>query len=285
MAYAGILIPLLSAFFGAIATTVSKEVLEDMGFAELTSLTFLSMSLLMIPLIPIYFSISNLSLAIPLIGLIVILDAFANLLFFKALAMEGVSKASALGSLSPLFTAIITPFILPEQFGVSVFLAAIGVTISVYFLQTGHGIKEFINHLKYEKNYLIILSALIFGSTAIPSRMVLNELAITNSVTLYWVRAIGIFIVTYAVMRPNIFSFDNKTYSIVGFKSIFVIISWVLLFYSISNFNLIFSYSLAKTVPLFTLFIAWEELGEDITWRKVFAILILIISIAGTKLI
>jgi len=283
--YFSVLIPLISAFFGAIASTISKEIVDEVGSSELTVLTFIFMSILMIPIMPFFFSMSNLTIGIPLIALIVILDSFANLLFFKGLTMEEVSRASALNSLSPLFTAILTPLILPDQFGWSVFLAAIGITLSVYMLQTSHGVREFITHLKYEKNYLIILSALIFGSTAIPTRMVLNELAVTNSVTLYWIRAIGISIVAYAIMRPDITSLSRRNCSIIGVKSVFVIISWVLLFYSISNFNLIFSYSLAKTVPLFTLFIAWEELDEEITLRKISAIVVLIASITATKLI
>lgn len=282
---AAIVIPLISAFFGAVASVISKEVVEKTGSTELTALTFLSMSFLLLPVMPYFFSMSNYMLAVPLIGLIVVLDALANLLYFKGLGMGEVSKASAFDSLAPLFTALLVPFLLPEQFGVGVFLTAIGITVSVYFIQTGHGVKEFLRHIRYKKNYLIILSAVIFGFTAIPVRMALNEFGFTNSVTLYWVRSIGIFLVIYLSLKPSIFKFQRKTYGIIGLKSVFVIISWVSLFYAISTFNLVFTYALAKTVPLFTLLIAWEELGEDITARKVFAILLIIAAITVSELV
>lgn len=283
MILASIILPLISALSGATANVISKEIIDDTGYIELTTLTFLTIFLLMAPFSILFFQITKLQAALPLIAFIVVADSAANLLYFKGLERIQVSKANAFLSLSPLFTALITPFILPEQFGPGVFIAAVGITLSVYFVQTGYGVKEFIKNLRNEHTYLIIASASIFAATAIPVRILIRDMAAVNSPTLYWIRSIAIFATIMLVMRPDLRTVSNRNIGIISFKSIFVIISWVLLFYSISHFNLIFSYSLAKTVPFFTLLIAWNRLDEKITLQKVVGIAVLIISIAVAK--
>jgi len=63
------------------------------------------------------------------------------------------------------------------------------------------------------------------------------------------------------------------------FRNIFVIAQWILLYYSISFFNIIQVTTLANVMPLFTLIMAKFAFKKKITWQKVIALTIVIISI------
>lgn len=280
-----VIIPLISAFTGAIASTISKKIIDEVGAVELTTLTFASVFLMMAPLSPHFFKLSQTSLAAGLITLIILLDAAANVFFFKAMEIDDVTKTSALNSLAPLFTALLVPFFLPSQFGIKILVAATGITLSVYFIQTGNTVKQLCKQLTQKKNYLVLTSAVIFGFTAIPTRLVLNEYNITNPSTLYWIRSLGIFLIIMATLKPNILQIKRKFHGYILGKTVFVIISWVLLFYSISQFNIVLATAIARTKPVFIMLIAYKTLNEQITLRRTTGIAILITSIILSQIL
>jgi len=280
MSLLGTLIPLVSAICGAVATSVSKSIVDRTGARQLTVLTFTFIVLLMAPFAPMFFQVTSIGRFIPLLLLITATDALGNLLFFTALDGDDVSKVTALAALSPLFTAILVPLILPTHFGAGVLTATVAIVLSVYVIETGE-IGSIMEDIRRKETIYVLASAVLFGFSALPMRFMLTELSLTNAPTLYWLRAGTITIVLFGILRPSFDHIDRRTYGIIAGKCLFVITQWVLMLFALGRFNVITTKALAQTVPVFVFVIAYEELGEAFNLHRLAGILLIITSTIG----
>lgn len=121
------------------------------------------------------------------------------------------------------------------------------------------------------RNYEAVLSAVLFGASA-TTRYALSEMALTNPVTLYWMRALVIGAVLLAVLRPSLGGTGRRSVIVVGLRAVLVVGYWLALLRSTSQSNVISSVALSRTTPVFTLLLGWIVLGEDLDFRKIVSV-------------
>ncbi len=276
MSVAATAIPLASAVLGAVATTVSKAIIDRTGAAQLTVLTFAAIFGVMAPFAPVFASVGDLAVVVPAMLVLVVLDAAANALFFEGLALADVSKTTALNALAPLFTALLAPLLLPAHFGPAALVAAVGIVLSIYMIETGEHVASLLDDIRRPANVYVLVSAALFGGTTILTRYLLTEWAVINVPTFYWVRAAGIALVLYAVLRPSFAHIDRRLAGIITAKAGIVVVQWLLMLYAIATFNVITSRALSQTIPAFTFLLGWRALDEEFNlWRLAGIVLII----------
>lgn len=280
-----LLLPLASACFGAFSNVVAKRVLKDIDSKIFIPINFFILFLMTTPLIVFSFKLGPLSIALPLIVLIGLIDSIANYLFFTAVEIGEVSHVTPIYSLAPFFTILFASIFLPQQLGIEFAGVAAAVTFGVYVINIeGTSVLEPIKSIHYKRNYFALGSAVLFGLSAIPTKLALSKFGVVNPATLYWLRALVIGSVLFLLFRPDPSSFTRKDLSLTVFRDIFVILQWVLLFYSIMWSNVILAVALANTIPLFTLVFAKIAFDEEITPQKITAIMIIIAAITYLKI-
>ncbi len=275
-----LLIPLSSAFFGAFSNILAKKILKEITSKVFVPINFFVIFFLMTPVVIFSFKLTLIPITIILIILIGIIDAFANYFIFSSIEKGEISHVTPIFCLAPLFTVLFTGLFLPQQFNMKVIAASIAITLSVYILNIKT--KSFIEPIKSiltQENYFALIGAILFGLSAIPAKFVLTEYAVTSPATLYWIRALIIALVLSILFKPKISQLSKKDISFIAFRDIFVIIQWILLFYSIMISNVILAVTLANTIPLFTLIMARFAFKEKITFQKVIAIIIIMLAI------
>lgn len=273
------LLPLISALSGAISEVISKRLVGGLGATLLTTWSFITIFALMTPFTPLFFSLDVTVAASVLLASIALNDTFANYLYFSALDLDDVSTVSAVASTSPLFTALISTILLPDQTGPIIFLITLIVVLGIYLVETDGSLFAIVEDLKTHETIIITGSAILFGISAILIRYAMTEWQITNAPTLYWIRSALIALMMIAFFRPTVRSVSKRDILLIGGRSIFVIISWVLYLYVISTYNLVTSMALAKTTPLFVMGIAWWQLDEEIKPLQIVGVLLIITGV------
>lgn len=266
-----ILIPLLSAVLGAVATSISKQIVGAVNPQRLTTLTFAAVVLVMAPFAPWFFQLSSLAVVVPVMVAISLFDAVANLLFFTALDMDQVSRVTALAATSPLWTAIVSSIVFPSQAGPVAFIATCAIVLGVYLIETDAGVR-FRDQFLRKETYYVVVSAIVFGATTIPMRLLMTEWGLINAPTLYWIRAMIIAGVLMVALRPAVRELEARLHGIIVVKAAFVALQWTLMLYAVSRFNVVLSKALSQTVPVFVAIIAWSVLDEPLTARNIVAI-------------
>lgn len=266
-----ILVPLLSALMGAVATSISKHIVAAVNPQRLTTLTFAAVVLVMAPFAPWFFQLSSLTVVVPVLVAISLFDAVANLLFFTALEMDQVSRVTALAATSPLWTAILSSAVFPSQAGPVAFVATCAIVLGVYLIETDAGVR-FRDQFLRKETYYVVVSAFVFGATTIPMRLLMTEWGLINAPTLYWLRAMIIAGVLFALLRPAVRELEGRLHGIIIVKAVFVSLQWTLMLYAVSQFNVVLSKALSQTVPVFVAVIAWSVLDEPLTPRNIAAI-------------
>lgn len=280
-----ILLPLISALSGAVSQVISKQLVTDLGAKRLTTWSFITIFILMAPFTPLFFSLETTAVAIVLLASIALNDTFANYLYFAALDLDDVSTVSAVAATSPLFTALISTVVLPDQTGPMIFLITVIVVLGIYLVETDGELFAVIDDLRAHETIIVVGSAVLFGVSAILMRFAMNEWNITNAPTLYWIRAALIAIMMVAIFRPALRETSHRMIALVGGRSIFVIISWVLYLHVIGTYNLVTSMALAKTTPLFVMVIAWQQLDEQISPTKLIGVVLILLGVVLVSLI
>lgn len=285
MEQAGLVLPLVAAVLGAMANIVAKQLLDDVEVRSFLVLSFVWIFVLMTPLALFSFKLVDLTVAVPVLGLVFGLDAAGNWLYFRAMDIQEVSRLAAISGMAPLFTLIAASVFLPSHLGVVTGLAVAAVVLAVYVLNLdGDGFLGPIRSVVQKRNYEAVLAAMLFGSSAIPARYALSEFAVTNPETLYWLRAIVIGAVLFLVLRPDLGAVARRSVAIVGGRAVLVIGYWMALLYAISGSNVVVSVALSRTTPVFTLVFGWLVLDEEVTARKVIAIALVVATVIGLEL-
>ena len=125
-----------------------------------------------------------------------------------------------------------------------------------------------------------ILSSLLFGISAIPSKYLLSTLDAINAPTLYMFRAglIGLFAMLF--LNFPLQNISIRQYRIIFFRGLFVIAQWVLLYFALSRGNAGVTVTLANITPIFVFILSAFFLKEKPTIKKVAAsILVLVLSL------
>jgi drug/metabolite transporter (DMT)-like permease len=273
MARVELVLPLAAALLAAVADVVAKQLLDDTDAASFLVLSFAWISVLVMPLVFVSFNLSRPFVAAPLLCLIFSLDALANLLYFRAMEVQDVSRLAVFGGMAPVFTLLTATVFLPSHLSLEL-AAVVALVAAAAYLLNADGPKplEPLRGMVERRNYEALLSAVLFGASAIPTRYALSEMALTNPVTLYWMRALVIGAVLLAVLRPSLGGIGRRSVVVVGARAVLVVGYWLALLRSISQSNVISSVALSRTTPVFTLLLGWIVLGEDLDFRKIVSV-------------
>lgn len=274
-----IVLPLVSALSGAISQVISKRLVGGLGARLLTTLSFITIFAMMTPFAPLFFQLEITGLASVVLVSIALNDTFANYLYFSALDLDEVSTVSAVSATSPLFTALISAVVLPEQTGPVIFGITTIVVLGIYLVETDENILAVWTDLRAYETLIVVSSAILFGISAILMRFAMTEWQIVNAPTLYWVRSALIAVMMIGIFRPQLSTVTKGDVVRVGGRSVFVIIAWVLYLYVIGTYNLVTSMALAKTTPLFVMLIAWHQMDDTITVTKIIGVGLILIGI------
>ncbi len=262
------LIAILSAFFGAVSNVWTKPLLRDIPAKDLIKWSFLTHGLLLLIVSPFffYFEISRLTLG--LFVLVAFIDWMANYYFFKTFEKAEASVATPLLSLSPAFTFLFSWLFIGEIVSIKTYILATAIIILIAIFSI-----DFSNFKKFRGDTLMpaLIASLLFGISAIPSKMLLTELHAINPPTLVMLRAFLIAFFAFCFLRERVQPITRRQYgSIVG-RSILIILSWVLLYVSFERGSAGVALTLGNTTPIFVFILSAIFLREKPTIKKVIA--------------
>ena len=126
-----------------------------------------------------------------------------------------------------------------------------------------------------------LAAAMLFGISAIPSKMLLIQTDIINPPTFYLFRAGVISFFSLLFFGLPIKNISLKKYGILSFRSVLVLGQMMLYYYALSLGNAGVTGTLSNITPIFAFVLGIIFLHEKPAWKKaVIAILILALSFA-----
>ncbi len=271
-----IAIPITSALLAAIASILARMLLKDIPTKKILSVNFFIMAITLLFLSPLFYKFIFSWKSIGLVFLIAIIDTLANYFYFKTFEKTEASIAVPILSLAPIITFLFSAIFLAEFPPVINIISAMCIMILVIIFST-----DFKNLPRFNTTtlYPALLSSLLFGISAIPSKYLLSTLRATNAPTLYMIRAILIGLFSLLIFKDSFKALDLKIYTFIFVRGLFVIGQWVLLYYALTLGSTGVAITLGNITPIFVFILSLLFLKEKPTLKKVLvSILILVAS-------
>ncbi|MEJ5200806.1 MAG: DMT family transporter [Anaerolineales bacterium] len=255
-----ILFSLGSAFFGALTSFLARQIMTVVKARDFLTINFLLLFATLLPFAPFGFQISWKSRAIVFITLAAMIDALGNYLFFKSFELNNVVTASTLIGLSPMFTLLLAPILLPHgtklQFqqilGVVIIVA--GITLLSHHSTHANSITTSVkDQLKWK--IFPISTALVFGANIYLIKYLFDH-QYTNPYSYYLIRVLIIALITHLVLKPNYKWVKPKNLQITWWRAFCVLAQWILLLYAIAIGDPAIVKAIADSSPLFVLLLA-----------------------------
>lgn len=271
------LIAIISAFLGAIATVLARTLLKDLKTKDILAINFFTMGSVLLLLSPLFYHFEPTLIAMILLILIALIDTAANYFFFKTFEKTEASIASPLLSLAPVVTFFFGWILLGDIPSVRSMFLSICILILIIIFST-----DFSRFQEFKKATLwpAILSSILFGLSAIPSKYLLTSLDAINAPTLYMFRAGFIAIFSILLFQFTVTNISVKQYRIIFFRGLVVISQWILLYYALSMGSAGVAITLGNITPIFVFIMGILFLREKPTLKKLLAAaLILVLSL------
>lgn len=267
------LMAILSAGTGGAANILARKFSGLASANGLLIVNFALMTLLLLPAAPFFFKFEFTQQAIVIFLFAAMMDAAANLAYFKAFEKLPAVIASLILAVSPVVTLVFQPVFSPGTkidglmiFGI--FLASGGLMLLARS-RNGNGSAGI-----YKRQHLIwpALAAGLFGLNIYPIRYLLQE-DFTNPYTYYLLRAPLIAISAWLVLRPKFDWVTGRRLLAISGRLVFVIAQWLLLLSAIEIGNPSVVKTIADTSPLFVLVLAGIVLHERVTNWQILGVL------------
>jgi transporter family protein len=270
-------IPILSALLAAVASILARVLLKDIPAKKILATNFLIMAATLLAISPFFYKFIFSWKSIALVGLIALIDSVANYFYFKTFEKTEASVAVPILSLAPMATLGFAAIVLGEYPSMQSTLTAIVIIASMIAISIDW---KNLEQFKSATLYPAVISAVLFGASAIPSKYLLSGMEATNAPTLYMLRAalIGLFAACFFKNSPK--ELDTKTYRFIFLRGLFVIAQWILLYYALTLGSTGVAITLGNITPIFVLLISAIVLKERVNSKKILAALaILILSL------
>jgi len=277
------IIAIASALFGAITNILARTILKDINAKNVLGMNFLLMTGTLAIFSPWFFKFdlsskifNILPTTIILVLIISLIDLLANYYYFKAFEKSEASIVTPVLSLTPGFVFIFSYFLLRENINYVQLVLASLIIFGVILISTEH--KSIFKVFTQLDTYPAIFAALLFAFSAIPSKYLLENNLI-NGPTLYEIRGgiIGLFAVMY--FGSGVGELNRIHFRRLFYRSLIVIVQWLLLYIALSIGNAGVTYTLANLTPVFVVLLSKLFLNEQVSFRKyISAILILILA-------
>lgn len=270
-------ISIISAFFAAIANILARTILKDLKTRDVLAINFFTMGAVLLILSPFFYKFTPSVLNIGLLIIISLIDTAANFFYFKTFENTSASIASPLLSLAPGFTFIFSWFLLSEAVDLRSLLLCLAILILVIFFSAN--LSDF---RQFKKNTLwpALISSLLFGLSAIPSKYLLDSVQTINAPTLYMFRACFIALFSVLFFRFTINHISVRQFRMIFFRGLFVIVQWILLYWALAQGSAGVTLTLGNITPIFVFILSIIFLREKPTLKKLVAAgLILVLSL------
>ncbi|MBI4262643.1 DMT family transporter [Candidatus Uhrbacteria bacterium] len=271
------IIAIVSAFFGAIATVLARVLLKELQSKDILAINFFTMGAVLLLLSPLFYHFEPTPIVMALIIIIAFIDTAANYFLFKTFEKTDASVASPLLSLAPAFTFFFSWIFLSDITNIRSFVFSIAIMVLIIIFSI-----DFSNFSVFKQATLwpAVLSSILFGVSAIPSKYLLSTLHAINAPTLYMFRAGFIAIFAVLLFRFTITNISITQYRVIFFRGLIVIAQWILLYYALSRGNAGVTITLGNITPVFVFFFSTLFLREKPTMKKfTAAILVLVLSL------
>lgn len=256
---------LLSAIFGALGNVLAPSLLQQFKARHLLTVTFLTMAGILLLLSPWFFHFTITLYNVVLLVIIATLDTAGNYFYFKSFAKAPASLVTPLLALAPAFAFICSWLILNDTVSWFTYVLSALIIGGIILFSL-----DFSNLKKFSKTTLLpaLAAAGLFGSSAIPTKILLTTAEAINAPTLYMLRAGIIGIVALILFGWPRQSLTFKNYQKIFGRSVIVIISWLLLYYALAKGNAGVATTLNNTAPVFVFIISVIFLKEKVTIKK-----------------
>lgn len=274
------LLPFIAALALGAGTIIQKEVLKkNADIKKYQVLEFLGIVIVMIPLLFFFWKISPEALELKnvLIFLgVIVLSIIANLLGFYAVRGEKVNNLEPARMMDPLFVvllAIVFSFVNPILYerDFSVIIPALIAGSALIFSH----IKK--HHLKFNKYF----RATIYASFLFALEMVISKLILDyyNPITFYFLRCFGVLLISWLIFRPNLKIESKKT----NLKILLIGASWViyrvLTYYGYIKIGVVLTTLILMLGPVFIYIFARIFLKEKISWKNIAASAVILLCL------
>lgn len=239
-------------------------------------LAFFAVSLLFLPFIYFFFHISPEALTtknIILFLFVILFSIIGNLMLFYSIKGERISSLEPALALEPLFTVILA--VIASFFFIELFERKIHIIIPAFIagiaLVLSH-IKR--HHLNFDKYFTAaIIASLFFSMELIFSRFILNYY---TPLTFYFLRCLGIFIISLIIFRPKFSSVSKKIkLEILGIAFLWIVFR-VVVYYGYIHLGVVFTTLIVMLSPILVYFLAWTILKEKIRWQDLVTAMIVV---------
>ena len=167
-----IYLAILSAFFASISNVLVKNILSTVSSKDILGINFMIMGAILLLFSPVFFQLKLSFFVIGILISIIVIDTFANYYYFKAFEKAEASIVTPLLSLAPVFTFIFAWFFLDDKVSfVNFFIAIVIMMITIVFSTNFSKFNFFLSQTLFPA----ILSSVLFGLSAIPSKYLLSN--------------------------------------------------------------------------------------------------------------
>lgn len=277
MISAAIAIPITSAFLAAIASILARVLLKGIPAKSILAANFFIMGATLLVLSPMFYFFAFSWKSALLVLLIAAIDTTGNYFYFKTFEQSEASVAVPILSLAPIMTFFFSAVFLGEYPSLVSIVSALSIVALIIGIST-----DWKNLPQFRAATLqpALISALLFGLSAIPSKYLLTTLEATNAPTLYMLRAglIGLFAACF--FRDSLKAVDFRTCRFIFLRGLFVIGQWILLYYALTLGSAGTAVTLGNITPIFVLVLGMIFLKESFHWKKV----LVVVAVLGLSL-
>jgi len=274
--------PIFSAVALASGTLLQKIVLKSKKMdIKLTQVCeFLAIVLCLLPFIYFFWELNPKAFELKnflIFGLVILFSIIANLFTYYSVKGGKISNLEPAKILEPLFVillAVLFSFFIDSHLYERNFKIIILALIAGTSLIFAH-IKK--NHLVFKKYFI----AAIFGSFFFALELVISRLILDfySPVTFYFLRCSSIFLISLILFRPKFEKLDKPLY----LKFLGLGVLWsvyrIFLYYGYLSLGILSTTLVVMLAPLLIFFFAWKFLNEKINWKNILATIVIVACI------
>jgi len=246
-----------------------------MNGRNFTSIIFLALAILNIPLL-LFFKISPEALSFfPLLvlGLMIIGSTLSNVLIYTGLRNKDLSHLEPIRNSQSIISILLAFLIFPEERNIFVLLIGLITTLALIFANLHRHENKKISITFDKFMWYVLLSMIISSFINISYKYLLNYY---SSISLYGIRAIGIFVLMFLLYRPSVKNISSKQWSLFFLSALFYTLSAILKFTSIKDLGVSITVLIFNLSPAIIYLFSKFLLKEKISKKKVLASTIII---------
>ncbi len=274
----------LGAFLEAILSIVDKKIINSkINFRNYVVYIFLTIVLTALPLVFFFWNIKPGALELKNLVIfmaIVIISIFANFFVFYSLTREDLSELQPIRLTTPLFSilmALVFSFffnVYENERNYSIIILSLIASITLIVAHTKR-------HHLYLNKYAIsaVIGSFLFALELVLSKPLLNYY---NPITLYFLRSLWIFIITWAVFHRKLTSVKQKIKFLILALGILAVFMRIVLYYGYQTLGIVFTTTIFISSTVLIYIFAWSFLKEKITLRQIISSMVIVVCVIAS---